>query len=246
MLKKSFMIASLALSFLLFSAVLAQDAETVEITAEDLGIKESGPFSWLTNIVRDVQIFFTFDPIKKSERQLEKASQQLIKVREIVGENVDGPVLQEKLAKADEKYQETIEKINTRIEEFKGENPEAPQLKTFLDKYTDHQLLHQQILKKLEEQVPERAMEVIRENRERHLERFGETMNRLQNKEELKERLQEGLEDNQRRIEQRIMQMEILDELEQAVPAIKEGIEELKEAKNELFQELRIRNQQNR
>jgi len=245
MLKKPFIIVPLFL-FLSFSlAVSAQEtAGTVEVAAEDLGVEESGLFSWLTDTVREVKIFFTFDPIKKSELQLEKASRQIIKAKEEAEENADDPALREKLAKADEKYRETVEKINERLDEFKEENPEATQLKDFLDKYTDHQLLHQQILRKLEERVPEQAMEIIRENRERHLERFGETMNRLQNKEELKERLKAGLEDNQKRIEQRVERMRTIEELEQAAPIIKERIRELKEEGEETFRELKAKREE--
>ncbi len=252
MFKKSFIIIISLFLFSLFSlAVSAQEtadgsstAGTVEVAAEDLGVEESGFFSWLTDAVREVKIFFTFDPIKKSELQLEKASRQIVKAKEEVEENADDPALREKLAKADEKYQETVEKINERLDEFKEENPEAPQLKDFLDKYTDQQLLHQQILRKLEEQVPEQAMEIIRENRERYLERFGETMNRLQNKEELKERLKAGLEDNQRRIEQRVEQMRIIEELGQVAPVIKGKVEELKQEAGELFQKLEAESQE--
>jgi len=239
---RKYLILGLGIAMILsFGVILAQETE---IAAEDLDVEEPGPFSWLGDIARDVQIFFTFDPIKKSELELKKASRQLIRARNTVRENPDDTKLQARLEKFDEKYQELVERINARVENFKTENPEAPELKNFLDKYTDHQLLHQQVLKRLEEQVSVEVMGMIRERREEHLERFGEVMNQLQNKEELKERLKAGLENSQRAIEQRVLQVEILDELEEAVPVIKEGIRELKQESKELFQELEIKRQQ--
>ena len=228
--------------------VVAPDAgETIEepeIAAEDLDVEEPGPFSWLGDIARDVQIFFTFDPIKKSELQLKKASRQLIRARNTVKEDPDAPKLQARLEKIDGKYQGLIEKINARVENFKAENAETPKLKSFLDKYTDHQLKHQEILKKLEEQVPEEVMEKIGENRERHLEKFGEVMNLLQDKEEFKERLKSSLEDVEESIGQRINRMEIIEELGEKSEPIRNKINELKQESQELFQELKTKRQE--
>lgn len=231
--------------FFSVSVVLAQETEEVGVVAADLDVEEPGPFSWLGDIVRDVQIFFTFDPIKKSELQLKKASRQLIRARKTVRENPDDTKLQARLEKLDVKYQGLIEKINARVENFKAENPEGPELKNFLDKYTDHQLLHFQILERLEEKVSEKAMEIIRQNRQRHLERFGEVMNRLQSKEEFKESLKTGLENEEQRIEQRVRRMEIIEELEEvARPEIIERINEMKQESKELFQELKAKGQE--
>ena len=218
--------------------------EEVEVAAEDLDIEEPGSFSWFGDIVRDVQIFFTRDPIKKSELELKKASRQLIRARNTVMENPDDTKLQARLEKFDEKYQGLVERINARVENFKAENPEALELKNFLDKYTDHQLKHQEILKKLEEQAPEGVFEIINNNRERYLEEFGEVMNRLQSEEEFKDRLKSGLEDVKESIGQRINRMEIIEELEGTVPAVKEKINELKQESRNLFQELETKRQE--
>jgi len=158
-----------------------------EVTASDLEVSDSGIFSWIQDIVRDIQILITFDPIKKSELQLKKASRQLIRIREIVNADPADPRLQKRVEKFDAKYESLIDKINSRIEEVKSEDADLPELGKFLDKYADHQLKHQEILAKLEEQVPEDVMEKIRANRERHLEKFGEVMNRLQEKENCKD-----------------------------------------------------------
>lgn len=234
------LIITSALALFSFYA-LAQE----EVTASDLEVSDSGIFSWIQDIARDIQILFTLDPIKKSELQLKKASRQLIRIREIANVDSDDPRLQKRVEKFDAKYESLIDKINTRVEEVKSQDADLPELKSFLDKYADHQLKHQEILLKLEEQVPEDVMVKIRENRERHLEKFGEVMNRLQEKEEFKEQLKAGLEDMQQTIQNRVKRMEIVEELgEKAGSAVKAMVNEIKQENRELFRTLKAQKQE--
>ena len=234
------LIITSALALFSFYA-LAQE----EVTASDLEVSDSGIFSWIQDIARDIQILITFDPIKKSELQLKKASRQLIRIREMANADSDSSRIQERIEKFNTKYEGLIGKINTRVEGVKAEDSDLPELKSFLDKYVDHQLKHQEILAKLEEQVPEDVMDKIRENRERHLEKFGEVMNRLQEKEEFKEQLKAGLEDMQQTVQNRIKRMEIVEELgEKAGPAVKAMVNEMKQEQEQLFQDLKVQQQE--
>lgn len=240
--KKIVLSLIIVLALALFSYyALAQE----EVTASDLEVSDSGIFSWIEDIARDIRILITFDPIKKSELQLKKASRQLIRIREIANADPDDPRLQKRVEKFDAKYESLIDKINTRVEEVKAEDTDLPELKSFLDKYADHQLKHQEILTKLEEQVPEDVMEKIRANRERHLEKFGEVMSRLQEKEEFKEQLKAGLEDMREIIQNRVKRMEIIEELgEKSGPAVKAIINELRQEHQELFRILKLEQQE--
>jgi len=228
----------IAFSFSLSSFfVLAE--EEIDIPAEELDIEEPGILSWFRNAFDTVQLWVTRDLVKKSELELKKASRQLVKAREFVQNNADDENLQNRFNKIDEKYQGFINGINNRIEQFKEENPDSDKFNNFLDKYTKHQMLHQEIMQKLEEQVPEAVMEKIQEKRQEHLEEFGEVMNRLQEREEFKERLNNILNDEQQRVESRVRAMNIIEELEEcAGEGIKETIQELKQEKKEIFQEL--------
>ena len=231
-------------SLSLFSLpVLAEEiTEEIEVTADELGIEEPGVVSWFKDRIDSIRLFVARDPVKKSEIELRKVNRQLIKIKKLVRDNPDDEEFQSRLEKIDEKYKAAIERINSRVIKFKQENPEAPQLKSFLDKYTEHQLLHHQILKRIEEQVPEKAMEIIKQNRERHLEKFGETMNRLQNKEEFKERLRVGLENQGKTIKQKVKRMEVIEDLENnAGVEIRVRINEMKQERGELFQGLRTK-----
>ena len=236
----SFIIA-FSLSLFSFSAL----AEEVDISAEELEVEEPGILSWFKNAFDTIQLWITQDLVKKSELELRKASRQLIKAREIVQNNADDENLQNRFSKIDDKYKDFINGINNRIQQFQEENPDSDKFKNFLDKYTNHQILHQEILQKLEEQVPEAVMEKIQEKRQEHLENFGEVMNKLQEKEEFKERLNNILNDEQQRIENRIKAMNTIEELEEcAGEGIREAIQELKQEKKEIFQELNNKKQE--
>lgn len=221
-------------------AFVVSVAAEEEVSAAELGVSEPSAFSWFGSLVRDVRILVTRDPVKKSELELEKASEQLIKARKLAQDNPTDANLKTRLENLDNRYGQLVDKINDRIEKFKTENPAAPRLKNFLDKFTDQQIKHQGILKKLEEKLPEGVAAAIKEKREAHLEKFGEAMNRLQNKEELKERLGNILENQGEKIKNRVQSMEIVEELKQkAAPELKAKLNQLQVEKREVFNDLK-------
>jgi len=230
-----------------FSFALAQetdldvDIEEVEaVAAEELDIEEPGVVSWFKNAADTVKIWTTRDPVKKSELELKKASRQIVKARKLIKDRPDDAKLKDKLEKVNKKYGVLVDKVDTRIEKFKQEHPEETvKVKNFLDKYTDHQIKHQEVLLKLEEKVPEKAFIVIKENRERHLEKFGKVMNKLQDKEEFKKRLEHSLE-GEEHIVRKAKRIEIIEELgEKDIPEeVKRKIRELKSEKQNLFRDV--------
>lgn len=216
--------------------------EEPEVEAEELEISEPGPFYWLKNFAWDVQAVFTRDPIKKSELKLKKASNQMLRARQLVERNPDDPRLQERLERINTNYQDIINRINERVEEFQVENPDAPQLKSFVDKYLNQQIRHQEILERLEEQVPAQVMERIRTNRQTHLQKFGEVMNKLQSREQIRERLRNILElpEQPAQVERRVRRMEIIEELgETNLPEIKARVQEFRQEQRATFQILK-------
>ena len=224
-------------SVFLFAFSFFVFAEESIITAEELDIEEPGIISWFKNTIDTVLIWTTNDPVKKAELELKKASRQLIKARKMIQDDPNDMGLEGRIEMINNRYEELINNINDRIEQFKQDNPdEVDKLNSFLDKYTDHQLKHQEILQNLEEQVPEQIMNKIQENRQAHLEKFGEVMTRLQNKEEFKERLENNLtEENQNTVRQ-TNRVRIIEELgEQDILEVRERVQEMKQEHQELF-----------
>ena len=246
MIKKITIYSSVLLLLLSLFSIPVLAAEENDISAEELGIEEPGVLSWFKDTFDTVQLWFTQDLVKKSEIELRKANRQIIKIKEFIQNNSEDENLQNRFNELDGKYQNLINNINSRIEEFKEENNDSDKFNSFLDKYTNHQMLHQEIMKKLEDQVPEEAMGKIQQKRQEHLENFGEVMNKLQEREEFKERLGNILNDEQQRNEIRVRAMETIEELEEiSGEEIKETIQELKLEKKEIFQELNNINLEN-
>lgn len=207
-----------------------------EVTAEDLGNLKTG---WFNNLWRNIRIFVANDPVKKAELELDKAGVELLKAKEIAEEKVDDPEFQNKLERANQKYQELIDKISQRLEQAQEENPDNPRLDSFFDVFTAHQLKHQQILANMAGSVPEDVRLQIETNRLDHLEKFGQVMDKLQEKEQVQERLRKALTDEDTKIQQRLRNVNILEELEELNPEIEEAIEQMKTESRELWNELK-------
>ena len=101
---------SFSLLFVFGIVALAQEIPPVDVTEavnldediqpEDLGISEprllpDSPFYFLKNWGRNIQSFFTFNPVKKAELKLKFANEKLIEVKKLVEEK-KGPEVIEK------------------------------------------------------------------------------------------------------------------------------------------------------
>ena len=100
---------------------------------------------------------------------------------------------QEVIKKSTESYQNEVESIGAVSEKIKDKAKDNQGLKSFLDKFTSRQILHQRLLKKLEDQVPPEALEKIRTAREKHLETFGRVMTKLEDRKEKQIEILENL-----------------------------------------------------
>lgn len=200
------------------------------ISAQDLEIEEpnllpDSPFYFLKNLGRNIQSFFTFDPIKKAELKSKFANERLIEVKKLVELKKKPEIIKKGL----ENYQNEIDEIKTQSEKIKEKAQENLEVESFLDKLTKHQLLHEIVLEKLEGQVPEEVFSKIKEVRNNHLLRFGEIMTKLDNKpEQIQERLEKNLEEIKGSKFKNFKNLEILKELEEKVPEqIKESIQKV-------------------
>lgn len=227
---------SFSLLFVFGIVALAQEIPPVEvieavnldedIQPEDLGIGEprllpDSPFYFLKEWGRNIQSFFTFDPVKKVELIEKFANEKLIELKK----TVEQKRTRERIEKAVENYQNEVEEAKRLTERIRVRAEESEEVEKFLDKFIRHQALHQRVLQKLEEQVPAESFEKIKEARERHLEKFGEVMTKLENRtEELREKLEKNLEEIKGSEFKNFKNLEVLKELEEKVP------EEAKEA----------------
>ncbi len=233
-------IAGVFLSAGLFS--LAQEeisAEVIEainldedIKSEDLGISEpnilpDSPFYFLKEWGRNIQSFFTFNSIKKAELREKFTNEKLIEMKKMIEQKKS----RERIEKAIENYQNEVEEAKRFTERIRVRAEESEEVGKFLDKFIQHQTLHQRVLHKLETQVPAETLGKIREARERHIEKFGEVMTRLEeNKESVQERLEKNLQEVKGSEFKEFKNLEVLKGLEEKVPeAAKEAIRKVQE-----------------
>jgi hypothetical protein len=219
----------------LFTEVSPEVIEAINldenIKPEDLGISEpnvlpDNPFYFFKEWGRNIQSFFTFNPVKKVELKEKFANEKLIELKKMVEQKKAG----KRIEKAIENYQNEVEEAKRLTERIRVKAEESEEVGKFLDKFIQHQALHQRLLQKLETQVPTEALGKIREARERHIEKFGEVMTRLENKENIQERLEKNLKEVKGSEFKNFKNLEILLELEEKIPEkAKEAIQKAQE-----------------
>ena len=231
----------IVLSILLIGSValaaestLEEVTQDVEITAEDLELEEptflpGSPFYFLKEWSRGIRSFFTFSSAKKLELENSYANEKLLELKKLIEENRGEEVIEETVLK----YRERIRNLE-QIAERVGESEDS-----FLDKYTNQQILHQRILERLEGQVPEDVLEKIREAREEHLERFKEVMLKLEERDQISERIMNAIKNQIGGEFQDFKNLEIMERVREKMPDdIKE---KLQEKEDEILERLKNR-----
>lgn len=177
--------------FLVLAVVLAsfQLAATTyaseDVQAGDLGVKDprimpDSPFYFLKNLGRTIQLWLTFDPVKKAELETKFSNEKLIELKVMIEKNKD----KKAIGRAADNFKNEAEKVKKATEKIKSKAAQSQNeaVNKFLDKFTQQQVLQGKILDKLETQVPEDVFEKIKGAREKHLEKFQEVMSRLEEK----------------------------------------------------------------
>jgi len=162
-------------------------AEPEDLDVEEPTILPNSPFYFIKEWGRAIQSFFAFGRIKKTELEQKFANERLIELKQLISQDVGSNIIE----KATEKYERSIEKVRKKAEEIEQKAEENEKVKSFLEKFTRHQLLHQEILERLSEQVPEEVFEKIENARQKHLENFEGVMNKLETKEQERNQIKE-------------------------------------------------------
>ncbi len=204
-----------------------------DITAEDLGVSDprllpDNPFYFVKDFWRNVKTTLTVNPVKKAELRLRYANQRLIEAKKVAQKTGKEEIVQKTM----EKYQNEVEKIKTRVENFKEKAQDNPKIDQFLDKLTDGTIKQQQLMDRLEKNLSDKpeVLERIQVAKEKSLENFGTAMERLENKERVQERLETNLEKIEGSQYKNFKNLEVLIRLEDKVPEqAKEAIQQAQE-----------------
>jgi len=198
-----------------------------DITAEDLGVSDpallpDNPFYFFKNIWRNIRTTFTFDSVKKAELRLQYTNQRLIEIKKLAQKTNKEGAIQEAI----EKYQNEMERIRTRVEQFKEGAQENPNIDEFLNRFTDRTMKQQQLMDRLEKNLSDKpeVMERIRAAKEKSLENFGQVIGKLdENKERIRERIENNLEEIEGSQYKNFKNLEVLIRLEEKVPEQAKG-----------------------
>ncbi len=181
--------------------VSAQEAtSSVDLGVENPGILPTSPFYFLKEWKRGVNKFFTFNPVKKAELELDEINQraaEIKKMEEIAPQNIEA------INKASSNYQKNAEQLKNRLEALKetGQNPNVDKL---LDKLVDRSLKHQELFDNLEkkfearQEISEQKITELKEKFEVNRERINDIMvkvpEKFENADSFNKRLEKAIE----------------------------------------------------
>ncbi|NQT49373.1 hypothetical protein HQ571_01615 [Candidatus Kuenenbacteria bacterium] len=208
-------------------AVSEEAIKDEEVSEEDLGVEQitrmpSGFAMWWNGVTNAVGTTFTFDPIKKAERQLNYANKKMAQAK-YIADNAVNEKTAAKAAKHVEKATRIADKLKNKISTIKAD-PEK--LKKFQEKYTKNLVQHHRILKKLEGQVPDHAFEKIKQAKENRLEHLQNVFEKIDNndQEKIAERLRLTFQKIKGSDLQPLTDLEFIQELKEKYPEKKREI----------------------
>jgi len=158
------------------------------LEVENLGTLPSSPFYFLKEWRRGITKFFTFDPIKKAELELNEINEraaEIKKLEELSSENTEA------LSRAIGNYQENVDRLKTRLEALQ-ETSENPNIEKLLENLVERSIRHQELFDTLQEKFfnKEELKEQLRVSREKMGEVLSEMPNQFENGEIIRERVQ--------------------------------------------------------
>ncbi len=219
-------------------APVRQIGNLTQITQQDFAGIKTG---WFDNLWRDIKIIFTFNPVKKADLELEKATAILLKAQQkIEKKNYDPAEAEKELAKAQARYQRVIDKMNQRLEAYKQRHPQDERVEKLLDKYTDLSLKQQALLEMLDNKLPPQAKPRLKALERLQLKSTLPVINKLDGGERFKNRLKKMIVNDPDNFRQQVMRIRALDKLDDMNldSDTKEKIEELKQEIEPLWQEV--------
>ena len=227
----------LALFFVATPLAYAQDEDVVsqelaidEITAAKLGVEEPSSTEgdgayWWQNMKRNVDLFFTFDDVKKAIKEENYSGQLLLEAKQIIKEN---PSATEDIEKTLARYRKMKEKLANRIQN------KAEVREKIMERVDQAEFDHLQLLREVSDKVPADVAAKLEDIRKENAERWYNT-----NKEQVTTRLQKVIASKNTGSKlQQFKNLATVAELEDVVPEnVKAQLETVKDAAQERLAE---------
>ena len=146
----SFVVILLGLFIATATVLAAEPVDTaIDLEVENVGLLPTSRLYFLKELGRGVSLFFTFNPVKKADLQLDIANEkaaELQKIEEAAPENDDA------IKRAVENYQEASGRLRARLETLK-ETSQNPNIDKLLDKLADRTVKHEKLFAELEAKI---------------------------------------------------------------------------------------------
>lgn len=178
----------ICLTILLCSVSFVFAAET-GLNTPDPTLLPDSPFYFLKDVGRNVQMFFTFDPVKKAELRMDFANQKLAEANKLVNNNPNNESI---ITKALENYRKEAQKLKDYASTLNKNNPNN---ETLLNKVTENNVIHQKVLEDIENKVAnkDKAQEV----KNQALEILTTTSFEVGTPEKVKEKIEQNMQGQQ-------------------------------------------------
>jgi len=216
-------------------AVVTEDLEGVDFTVVEEVPSAFGLF-WL-GLKERVSLTFTFDPVKKAEKQVAYAEQRM-KIAEKIAESSDDPKVQEKVQKMVDRAQELMAKVEEKKDKFLENKDKNTQrlLKNVAIHTENKEALMDKIEARLQDKLTEEQMAKFQEMREEGIVKAQGILQALSNPnmpEDVKTKLQEVKD----RIDAKSVEVQqFREDQKQALEDLKNGVEGAKEELKALYE----------
>jgi putative hemolysin len=200
---KKLLICAIAL---LCTVSFVSAAETGLDTPDPTLLPDS-PFYFLKDVGRNVQMFFTFDPVKKAELRMDFTNQKLAEANKLVDNN---PNNENAITKALESYKKEIQKLKDYADTLNKNNPNN---ETLLNEITTNNIIHQNVLESIESKLTnkDKAQEV----KDQSLEILTNTSFEVGSPEDVKDNIEQSMQSQGMTEAEKV---EMLKSMEEIVP----------------------------
>ena len=214
-----------------------EDFNPEDFGLESVGMLPTNPFYFFKNARRGVTSFFTFNPVKKAERNMQFAAEKLMEVKTLAErEGTETQVITDAL----ENFQGELDKVKSRVENAANsvEGEEAEELSR---KVMDSMMKYGKSLSKLEKDLPLEIFDKVKDAQNKNSETFG-TVFELMEPEKVSENLAKVLDEQKGSEFKQFKNIEILKDIKDKVP--EKGQNAMKIAEENAF--LRLQNEMER
>ncbi|MFH1947202.1 MAG: hypothetical protein ABIJ23_03550 [Candidatus Magasanikbacteria bacterium] len=226
-----------------------EDIGYIDVELEEINKIPSGFGLWMRGFKERVAVVFTFDPVKKAEKQTRFAAER-VHLAEYMLENSDDEKVQLRAEKVMEKAHRLVEKVEVKKEKWlERANGEKEKM---LKNIATLQIRKEYTLDLLEEKIPEEKQEGLKKLREEGLKINERLVNVLENEnisDEIKQHLQnvkDRIEAHAEEVKQfRDKKMELLQATKEGVEGAKIQLQELKQDKKEELEMVRMQYKEN-